>query len=551
MAGVLPSRRGLLEEPWQLDDSTPDALLQSLGAHRPVVIALSRPDDEEDTSAHIPIRTRRIRRFLDVADDFGWQTPGYQLTRILLRRAKAGARPAALLDGAYSTGAYSSRDRPRNAAGQFRLAVLSLLRHALPDGAHGIFLIRIREGLFKRLNGETGVVRHVALSKIDQYRHRPSRRLMQDYPGNSEAVRLVWEMATRAAKSSFPVLLRGESGTGKRRLASLIHALGMRAKQHFAVVDCSAFTEAADLEREIFGGGSGKGRIPGRWESVAAGTLYLANIEALPGRTQVRVANALRDPGPTTSPGRKAAPARIIASTTADLAGLASQGRFDRRLFCRASEFPIDLPALRERAGDIPAIADTIWQDLAQGKGGLKPELQRKLAACPWPDNIRGLRLTLHRLYNCFGERPQAGQLETLLVEDARPYWERITAPGTTDFLQHLRRTAELARRLEIGLSRLGETRPGSPQPWEDLRRRLAAAQSELQHLMSDPLLFHDESVWLEIDALEQDLAATADALTADDRLAALAAWTGRLQPRLPRVLKTLFGEARRIRREV
>jgi len=218
-------------------------------------------------------------------------------------------------------------------------------------------------------------------------------------------------LARRIAAYDVPVLILGETGTGKELFAEAIHAASSRAAQPFIAVNCGAFT-AELASSELFGHKKGAftgatADRKGHFLEASGGTLFLDEVGDLPLDTQVRLLRALQSHEITPLGQSKPVQinARILAATHRDLAADVASGRFREDLFHRLAVGILQLPPLRERTGDVELLAQHFLESInADGAG--KPETQQKsitqgakhfLLAHPWPGNIRELYHTLLR----------------------------------------------------------------------------------------------------------------------------------------------------------
>jgi transcriptional regulator with PAS, ATPase and Fis domain len=238
---------------------------------------------------------------------------------------------------------------------------------------------------------------------------RRAKYTFGSFVGTSAASLEVKRQARRAAQLESPVLLLGETGTGKELLAHAIHGGSARANQPLVTVNVAAIPETS-LEVEFFGAASGadtgadrKGRL-GKFELANGGTLFLDEIGDMPLPLQGKLLRVLQDKEfePLGSNRMVRADVRIIAATSADLPALVAAGRFRADLFYRLNVLTIHAPALRDRASDIEALAYAMLEDLStQTRGGSHVELRddavRLLCSYPWPGNVRELRNTLER----------------------------------------------------------------------------------------------------------------------------------------------------------
>lgn len=225
--------------------------------------------------------------------------------------------------------------------------------------------------------------------------------------GASEAMQRVYRMIARLVGNDLTVLISGESGTGKELVARAIHDLGPRSKAPFIAINMAAIPREL-IESELFGHERGaftgaQARAAGRFEQADGGTLFLDEIGDMPLEAQTRLLRVLQT-GEVTPVG-SARPlntnVRILAATHVDLAAMVEAKRFREDLYYRLNVVPIQLPALRERSDDIPALAAHFLADAE--KMGLpskrfSAEATGKLMAHSWPGNVRELENLVRRL---------------------------------------------------------------------------------------------------------------------------------------------------------
>ena len=203
------------------------------------------------------------------------------------------------------------------------------------------------------------------------------------------------------------MLLTGESGTGKELFARALHALSERHDGPFVAVNCAAIP-ATLLESELFGHERGAftgavNRRPGRFEIAHRGTLFLDEVGELPLALQPKVLRALQEQTFDRLGG--SAPVqvdvRVVAATNRDLRAMMAAGTFREDLFFRLDVFRVRVPALRDRASDIPLLAEAILRRTAAELNKPVPVLgaaaRERLAAYPWPGNVRELENSLER----------------------------------------------------------------------------------------------------------------------------------------------------------
>ena len=219
--------------------------------------------------------------------------------------------------------------------------------------------------------------------------------------GDSAPARSMRESIARAARAPFPVLIEGESGSGKELVARAIHRLGPRRERRFCAINCAALSDEL-LEAELFGHARGAftGAVSDRaglFEDADGGTLFLDEIGELSARAQAKLLRVLQD-GQVRRVGEnmsRRVDVRIVAATNRRLAQEAAAGRFRADLRFRLDVVRIEVPPLRDRAGDVPLLATSFWIDAAARMGSratLSPETLAALARYDWPGNVRELQ---------------------------------------------------------------------------------------------------------------------------------------------------------------
>lgn len=208
----------------------------------------------------------------------------------------------------------------------------------------------------------------------------------------------------RAAPSQIPVLLQGESGTGKELFARALHAASPRAGGPLVVVDCTGLSETL-FESELFGHEKGAftgaaTRKTGLAEAAHGGTLFLDEIGEVPLATQAKLLRLIESGSfrPVGSLRTLHSDFRLVAATHKPLADMVVNGSFRQDLYYRINAFTLRLPALRERAEDLPLLIDSLLRRTAQGTPWqVAPEAMAWLQAYQYPGNIRELRNVLER----------------------------------------------------------------------------------------------------------------------------------------------------------
>ncbi|NUT63475.1 sigma-54-dependent Fis family transcriptional regulator [Herbaspirillum sp. C9C3] len=244
------------------------------------------------------------------------------------------------------------------------------------------------------------------VERLQTVRHASVQASRQGLVGKSPAFNRALGELQRVAMSDLPVLLLGESGSGKELFARAVHEASPRARGPFVVVDCSGLTESL-FESELFGYEKGAFtgahvRKAGLVETAKGGTLFLDEIGDVPLGMQVKLLRLIesatfRRVGAVDT---QQAEFRLVAATHKPLQQMVAKGEFRQDLYYRISAFPIHLPPLRERRDDIPLLVESLLQRGA-GVGSkplqTSPEAMAQLMHHDWPGNIRELRNVIER----------------------------------------------------------------------------------------------------------------------------------------------------------
>jgi DNA-binding NtrC family response regulator len=321
--------------------------------------------------------------------------------------------------------------------------------------------------------------------------------LQRDASGESELPRepglaAVRALVEAAAPTDAPVLITGETGTGKNRLARAIHAASARRQGQWVALNCTALPEHL-IEAELFGWERGAftgatGAREGLFELAQGGTLLLDEIGAMPAALQAKLLSVLEDREVRRLGGRSTRPidVRILAATNAELDAQVKDGRFRADLFYRLNVVRIELPPLRTRVGDLPAICVDLLSHLARGKTTppFAPGELERLAHYPWPGNVRELRNVLERALIVGGDalRPSA-----LLAPESQsgPAPSSLPRPGDDDLDLERAERRLIARALERHHGNLAASARALGISLSTLKRRVK--DHALEPAQSDP----------------------------------------------------------------
>src|SRR5450830_707238 len=324
-------------------------------------------------------------------------------------------------------------------------------------------------------------------------RSRDGTLSIADVITRSDAMRPVLRAAEKAAASTIPVLIEGESGVGKELIARAVHGSGARRAKPFVAVNCGAMPENL-VESILFGHEKGAftgatEKHNGKFVEADGGTLFLDEVGELPPPAQVKLLRALQDGEVEPVGGRKCVKVdvRIISATNRDLIADVKSGRFREDLFYRLHVFPISVPPLRQRLEDIPELIRHFLTRTAAEEGkrirGVSAEAFALLAAFRWPGNVRQLENTIFRAVVLadgdeigVNEFPQiATQVEPDAVA-AQPFIE--ASPAMVASWPHAGENSGMSARnaaaLTMASASLQLTDPhGDVRPLEDIEREV------------------------------------------------------------------------------
>ena len=268
-------------------------------------------------------------------------------------------------------------------------------------------------------------------SEVTRLREEVNRREgLDDIIGRSSAMQEIFALVRRLSASHANLLVTGEWGPGKELLARAIHAKSPRSRPPFVPVNCAAIPENL-LESELFGYARGAPSTAnadrqGLFVEANGGTLFLDEIAELPLSLQPKLLRVLQDGEvrPLGTNRSERVDVRVIAATNRDLERALREGRFREDLYYRLNVFPVTMPPLRERPGDIPLLVEHFVAKYAQSTGkvmrGADAGAIASLSAYPWPGNVRELENAVEQaLVFAAGDSIDLGSLPACLREGA------------------------------------------------------------------------------------------------------------------------------------
>jgi two-component system nitrogen regulation response regulator GlnG len=256
--------------------------------------------------------------------------------------------------------------------------------------------------------------------------------------GKSRALREVLDLVEAVAPSDATVLILGETGTGKERVARAVHDHSPRRSQPFVSVNCAAIPQSL-IASDLFGHEKGAftgavQRRIGRFEQAHGGTIFLDEVGELPAETQIALLRVLQEREFERVGGRQpiAADVRVIAATNRDLPAAIAGGSFRSDLFYRLNVFPIEVPPLRERKEDIPLLVEYFMnrdQGTVRRARSIPPRTLELLDAYSWPGNIRELQNVVERALIVSSEVELTVDARWLLGPSTEPSRQSVSAP--------------------------------------------------------------------------------------------------------------------------
>lgn len=452
----------------------------------------------------------QIRVLGEVFDDCGKKHPARPLSAILLGRDRIP-----VLDGGFKN------------AGQLVRGLKALLRNAGDVGDRNRFVVGVAESVFDRLWAQADAAASRAgagaaeppLSFESLLEILPQREVPPELEakviGISPQIRFTRQLILQAAQHDGPVLILGDTGTGKDLVARSIHACSDRAEMQFIPVNCGAIPRDL-LESELFGHKKGSftgahADKTGLWMAANRGVLFLDEVGDLPPEHQVKVLGALDNKRIRSVGSNVEIPVdvRVIAATNRDLPAMMERGQFRPDLYYRLRSFMIYTEPLSKHPEDVPLLARHFWSDIVRHpKAALSDDIIEMLQANPWAGNVRDLKWTLVGLYRYTGQvAPTLKQLKTVVWYEnqrgfsrAAPYDKPGIDAHRVECLMHLRRTDDALRACEVALRPMsgGKRVPRTMMAqMADVLRRHAG---ELELLCLHPLLFADGGTFRAVD---------------------------------------------------
>jgi DNA-binding NtrC family response regulator len=317
--------------------------------------------------------------------------------------------------------------------------------------------------------------------------------------GDSDAMNRVFDLARKAAETDSTVLLTGESGTGKELFARAIHYSSERRSRRFVAINCGAMPKEL-IESELFGhvkgafSGATKDK-PGLFMEADRGTLFLDEISELDAELQVKINRAIQERevrrvGDTVD---ILVDVRIVASTNRDLTEALAEGRFREDLYYRLNVFPIELPPLRERIGDIPSLVSHFLGIFAGSEASeyeFEPAAMEILMNHPWPGNVRELQNAIERaVVLCEDKAITRSLFDFINPDDARrdmgavamgalPYREAMDRMSKDCQRQYL---LEVLRRYDGNVTRAAEHAGIERESFHRLMRRCDVSSDDVK----------------------------------------------------------------------
>jgi DNA-binding NtrC family response regulator len=448
--------------------------------------------------------------------------------------------------------------------GRLKQGVEALLAKADEKGEAGIYLLGVGEEVFREVwrdaATEDEALRPESSDKALLQLMTPlpgEAKLSRTFWGDSEDYHLVRQLILRAARVDDPVLILGETGTGKGVVARSIHNLSRR-DQPFVEVNCAAIPGEL-FESEVFGyvpgafTGALKTGKAGQWEVARDGTLFLDEVGDLRLDHQAKILHSLQE-GYIQRVGSVVptkVSARVIAATNRNLLSMVESGEFREDLYYRLRQFLIYTPDLRDDPQNLGLIAQEVWHEITKSKERLPMEIVEDLCRHRWPGNVREMRSVLGSLHNFFGPHDLKRKHLNAIFQHfglAVGYGGREDAgeqPALlrVECLRMIRRADDAIRACEqelkpvargLGLSGAG-------------RDSLTRLRVELHSLMRNRLYFGSTETYQAVERVEDGIGRLLEIDEGESR-AMLGFWKETLEKGVRIAVEGLFGELQTLR---
>jgi DNA-binding NtrC family response regulator len=443
--------------------------------------------------------------------------------------------------------------------GRLKQAIGRLLKNAASVDEAGIYVLGVSGRAFQEVwsgicpeNSTAGsALRGRGLSTL--LKPLPGEdRLSRTFWGDSDEHHMVRQLILRAAPLDEPVLILGETGTGKGVVARAIHELGRPGKP-FVEVNCAAIPTEL-FESELFGYMPGaftsalKGGKAGQWELAKDGTLFLDEVGDLTLDHQTKILHTLQDHKIRRlgAVATLTTPARVIAATNRNLYGMVQAGKFREDLYYRLRQFVIVTPELRDDPHNLKLIAQELWQDIAKANNRLPSEILDDLCRHRWPGNVRELRSVLSCLNTFFG----ATDLRREHLNAVFQHFGLVAGYGRRDndadqpallqveCLRKIQQADDALHACEQALKPLAQ----GLRLISSSRAALLRTRIEIKALMRNRLYFGSREAYESVSRVEESLEQLL-AIPEDDTRALAQFYENTLAPQIERAVSQLFDE--------
>ena len=529
---------------------------------------------QSQPTAYVVLNTElpELARFDDLVLDRGRKHEAKPLAKLLLGHSKIP-----LVNGSYES------------AGQLVRSIRTLLENAFAKDDHNLYIVgtsaEILEELWERAvsarPGDQAALKarksktasrpgaDESLSSQHLLQLLPQREIPQEFlntfVGSSIEVQLVRQLVMRAAASDDPVLVLGDTGTGKEVIARSIHNYSTRASEKFVPVNCGAIPSEL-LESELFGHKrytftDAKYDKKGLWEITGNGTLFLDEVGDLALIHQVKILRALEENKirPIGEVKEIRVNARVIAATNRDLFSMVKTGQFREDLYYRLRSFLLRTPGLRDHPEDIPTLARFFWKRISRDDNASLPaDVMEELQSCSWPGNARELKAVLMSLHSLFGKDDlDAARLRAVfqiqgqgIVENPEVAAQNEMIAHRLDCLRHFRRADEVLRACVVSARPLVEANKTETATAASVRASLRTRLGELEVLCLNPLLFHSTVTFDVVDRLKEKISYFCGLLEGDTQIA-LSYWKNEVSRDMKLALIAIFQESERLEANV